>query len=150
MIEESGRVVAVEQGAVWVETIRKSTCSSCSAKSACGQGVLSQLGAGARRGYVRALSGLSLQVGDSVVIGVREDLLVRGSLLVYLLPLLGLFITAGLAEWLALSEPLVILSAFFGLFGSWLAVRWHSRRSADDPALQPVVLRAMLAADTPD
>ncbi|MBF3221453.1 transcriptional regulator, partial [Pseudomonas aeruginosa] len=28
MIEEQGRVVATEPGAVWVETVRRSTCSS--------------------------------------------------------------------------------------------------------------------------
>lgn len=147
MIEEQGRVIAVEPGAVWVETLRKSTCSACSAKAACGQGLLNQLGAGARRGYVRALSGFSLQVGDAVVIGVREDLLVRGSVLVYLLPLLGLFVAAGVAQWLALGEPVVILAAFAGLLAAWYGVRRYSLRTSDDPAAQPVVLRALLVTD---
>lgn len=145
MIEEQGRVVAVEPGAVWVETLRKSTCSSCSVKAGCGQGLLDQLGASGRRGYVRALSNLQLAVGDGVIIGVREDLLVRGSLLVYLLPLFGLFSVAILAEQLGLSEPWVILSALFGFLFACCAVRWRSRFTAGDPALQPVVLRAMLA-----
>lgn len=145
MIEEQGRVVAVEQGAVWVETLRKSTCSSCSVKAGCGQGLLDQLGASGRRGYVRALSDLQLNVGDAVVIGVREDLLVRGSLLVYLLPLLGLFVAAVLAEQMSLSEPWVILSALCGFLLACCAVRWRSGITAGDPALQPVVLRALLA-----
>ncbi|MFP6848698.1 MAG: SoxR reducing system RseC family protein [Pseudomonas sp.] len=145
MIEEQGRVVAVEAGAVWVETLRKSTCSSCSVKAGCGQGLLDQLGAGGRRGYVRALSDLHLSVGDAVVIGVREELLVRGSLLVYLLPLLGLFAGAIAAEQLALSEPWVILSALSGFVVACAGVRWRSRQTATDPFLQPVVLRALLA-----
>ena len=145
MIEEQGRVVAVEPGAVWVETLRKSTCSSCSVSAGCGHGILDKLGASGRRGYVRALCDLQLNVGDAVVIGVREELLVRGSLLVYLLPLIGLFSAALLAEQLTLSEPLVILSAFVGLLAAWSAVRWRSRRTADDPTLQPVVVRALLA-----
>ncbi|MBF2948649.1 transcriptional regulator, partial [Pseudomonas aeruginosa] len=37
MIEEQGRVVATEPGAVWVETVCRSTCSSCSANAGCGQ-----------------------------------------------------------------------------------------------------------------
>jgi sigma-E factor negative regulatory protein RseC len=145
VIEEQGRVVAVEPGAVWVETLRKSTCSSCSVKAGCGQGLLDQLGASGRRGYVRALSDLQLSVGDAVVIGVREDLLVRGSLLVYLLPLLGLFVAAVLAEQMSLSEPWVILSALCGFLLACCAVRWRSGITAGDPALQPVVLRALLA-----
>ncbi|PTS82716.1 transcriptional regulator [Pseudomonas sp. HMWF032] len=144
MIEEQGRVVAVESGAVWVETLRKSTCSSCSVKAGCGQGLLDQLGASSRRGYVRALSDLQLNIGDAVIIGVREDLLVRGSFLVYLLPLLGLFAAAVLAERVGLSEPWVVLSALSGFLFACCAVRWRSRFTAGDPALQPVVLRALL------
>jgi sigma-E factor negative regulatory protein RseC len=144
MIEEQGRVVAVEPGAVWVETLRKSTCSSCSANAGCGQGLLDKLGVSGRRGYVRALSDLQLAVGDAVVLGVREDLLVRGSLLVYLFPLLGLLASALLAEKLGLAEPQVILASFLGFAASWFGVRWRSVRTAGDPALQPVVLRALL------
>lgn len=145
MIEEQGRVVAVESGAVWVETLRKSTCSTCSANAGCGQGLLDKLGVDSRRGYVRALSNLNLNVGDHVVIGVREDLLVRGSLLVYLMPLIGLFAGAILADQLSLSEPLVILFSLTGLVTSWLGVRWRSARVANEPELQPVVMRAVLA-----
>jgi sigma-E factor negative regulatory protein RseC len=144
MIEEQGRVVAIERGAVWVETLRKSTCSSCSVKAGCGQGLFNQLGVKERRGLVRALCDLHLKVGDGVVIGVQEDLLVRGSLLVYLLPLLGLFATALMADQLGLSEPWVIVSALLGFVLACVAVRWRSRRVAADPSLQPVVLRALL------
>lgn len=144
MIEESGRVVAVEAGAVWVETLRKSTCGSCAANAGCGQGLMDKLGVSARRGHVRALSDLRLTVGDSVVIGVREDLLLRAALLVYLLPLLGLLAAAGLANGAGLGEPLVIIAGVLGLALTWFAVRQQSQRTATDPAMQPVVLRAMV------
>ena len=145
MIEEPGRVVAVEEGAVWVETLRRSTCSACSANAGCGQGLMEKLGVGQQRGYVRALTDLQLAVGDGVVIGIREDLLVQSSLRVYLLPLLGLFAGAMLAQWLALAESFVILGALGGFLAVWWLVRWRSRQDADDPARQPVVLRAELA-----
>lgn len=147
MIEEQGRVVAVEDGAVWVETLRKSTCSSCSANAGCGQGLMDKLGVGRSRGLVRALCNLRLEVGDSVVIGVREDLLVRGSLLVYLLPLAGLFVVALLAQALGAGEPQIVVAGLSGLGLGWLLVRWRSRQTAADPDLQPVVVRALLAAD---
>jgi sigma-E factor negative regulatory protein RseC len=69
---------------------------------------------------------------------------VRGSLLVYLFPLLGLLASALLAEKLGLAEPQVILASFLGFAASWFGVRWRSVRTAGDPALQPVVLRALL------
>jgi sigma-E factor negative regulatory protein RseC len=144
MIEESGQVVSLELGAVWVATLRKSTCSSCSANAGCGQGLLDKLAISSQRGTVRALTDLNLAVGDNVVIGLREDALVRGSLLAYGLPLLGLFAGALAAEYLAVGEPLTILAGFTGFFAAGLWVRWHSQRHLRDPALQPVVLRALL------
>ena len=39
-IIESGRVVAVEETGVWVETIRSSACGSCAARSGCGHRTL--------------------------------------------------------------------------------------------------------------
>ncbi|MHA6492835.1 SoxR reducing system RseC family protein [Pseudomonas borbori] len=148
MIEEQGRVIALEPGAVWVETVRKSTCSSCSASAGCGQGLLEKLGAGQRRGLVRAISDLHLNIGDAVIIGVGEDLIVRGSLLVYLVPLAGLFAAALFAQFLLLSEPLIVFFAFTGFIAAWFLVRWRSIRTADNPALQPVVLRALLVGPT--
>lgn len=145
MLEEQGRVVAVEDGAVWVETLRRSTCSACSANAGCGQGLMEKLGVGQRRGYVRALTDLQLAVGDGVTIGIREELMLGSALRVYLLPLLGLFAGAMLAQWLALAESFVILAAFGGFFAVWWLVRRHSRRNEHDPACQPIVLRAELA-----
>ena len=56
MIEESGRVVALAPGAVWVETERNSTCSGCSVRGGCGQGLVERLGIRNRRGLILALS----------------------------------------------------------------------------------------------
>lgn len=144
MIEEPGRVVALEPGAVWVETLRKSTCSGCSARNGCGQGLMDRLGAREKRGLIRALSDMQLSVGDSVIVGVREDALLRGALLVYLFPLIALFASAVIASALSASEPYVILAGLAGFFASWLVVRHRGQKTADDTQLQPVILRAML------
>ncbi|MCY1292454.1 SoxR reducing system protein RseC [compost metagenome] len=145
MIEEPGRVIAVESGAVWVETLRQSTCSGCAVKAGCGQGLHSLLGTSARRGRVRARCDLQLTVGDSVVLGVPEDLLLRSAALFYLFPLFGLFAAALLTERAGLSEPLVAFAGIAGFLASWLIVRRHARRHSDDPSMQPVVLRALIA-----
>ena len=99
MIEERGHVLSVEDGAVWVETVRRSTCGSCSARAGCGQAMLQKLGSGARQGFVRVLSDSSHRVGDVVVIGVPENAVVRSSLLVYAVPLLGLFAFGLFTPW---------------------------------------------------
>lgn len=141
MIEEPGRVIALEPGAVWVETRRKSTCSNCSARNGCGQGLMEKLGVRERHGLIRALSNSQLSVGDPVVVGIREDVLVRGAVLVYLFPLIVLFISSLIASELSAAEPYVIAAGLGGFLVSWLIVRKHSQRMVDDPRLQPVVLR---------
>ena len=149
MIHERGRVIAVESGAVQVETLRRSTCSGCSVNAGCGQGLLERLGVSQGRGRVRALTpanlvSLNLTPGDEVVLGVDEDLLLKSALLFYLSPLIGLFALALLAARLDLGEPLIIVAGLAGFLLSWLLVRRYTRRHADDPAMQPVVLRALV------
>ena len=150
MIEESGRIVALEPGAVWVETRRNSSCSGCSVRNGCGQGLLDRLDGHERRGLVRALSDLELAIDDSVIIGIQERTLLRGAVLVYLCPLLGLFGAALAASLLSAVELYVMLAAATGFLVSWLVVRWRTHVVASDPALQPVVVRAMLAVATGD
>jgi len=149
VIQERGRVIAVESGAVQVETLRRSTCSGCSANAGCGQGLLERLGVARGHGQVRALSpqdstAPELSPGDAVVLGVDEALLLKSALLVYLFPLLGLFALALLAARLGLGEPIIIVAGLAGFLLAWLLVRRVSRRHADDPAMQPVVLRALV------
>ncbi|GAB3385031.1 SoxR reducing system RseC family protein [Azotobacter armeniacus] len=145
MIEEQGRVVAIERGAVWVEAQSKTSCSGCAASIGCDRGLLLEgLRTGGHRRRIRALSAMPLQVGDPVVIGIRKDLLLRSALAVYLLPLLGLFIFAISAQWFGFREPLVIFAGFLGFASVWIVVRSVSRRQINNPALQPVVLRTLL------
>ncbi|MCE4070402.1 MULTISPECIES: SoxR reducing system RseC family protein [Pseudomonas] len=144
MIQERGRVIAVESGAVQVETLRYSTCSGCSASAGCGHGLLRQLGVVRGRGGMRVLSSLALAPGDEVVLGMDEDLLLKSALLFYLSPLIGLFTLALLAAGLDLGEPLIIVAGLAGFLLAWLLVRHYTRRHTDDPAMQPVVLRALV------
>ena len=146
MIEETGRVVALAPGAVWVEAERSSTCSGCSVRSGCGQGLVDRLGIRERRGLILALCDLRLSVGDTVVVGIRESVLLHGAVLVYLFPLIMLFIFALVASQLSAPEPYVMLAGLGGFLVAWLVVRKRSQQTSADPALQPVVLRAALAA----
>lgn len=141
MIEERGKVVAIEPGGrIRVAVNRQSSCGSCSARAACGQGLLQTLRPG-RSHEVSAVSRLPVRVGDTVVLGVVESLLVRGAVLVYLLPLLALLTGALLAEWLGLPET---GSIAFGAAGFGLAVLWlyfFNRKLAGSEELLPEVLR---------
>lgn len=139
MIEERGRVLSVEQGAVWVETVRHSACSSCQARAGCGQSLLQRLGVGARQGFIRALDDGRCRVGDEVLIAIPESAVLRGSALVYMLPLLALFAGALLAHGVGASEPSIILAGFLAMAAGFAAVHWYSHRLGSDPAFMPRV-----------
>lgn len=142
MIMEKGRVVAVEPDSLWVETIQRSTCSSCCAEAGCGQSLMAKLSG--HSSYLRVLlegrDASRYQLGDEVQIGVPEDVVATGSLLVYLTPLLTMLLASGLAHRLFASEGATILAALIGLCAGGLLVRWRADRTRNDRRLQPVLV----------
>lgn len=150
MIEEQGRVVAVEPDAVWVETVRYTACQSCAANKACGHALLDGQRGGSRA-RIRALTRqVSLQVDDQVVLGIPEGLLIRSTLMLYLLPLVLMFVGAlGAGQLdLAIPDPAAI-GGIAGLLGGFAINRWYSVRHRRDPAMHPQVLRRTCAAPLP-
>lgn len=150
MIEEHAQVVALNADGVWVETQRRTACGQCAANKGCGTATLAKV-LGNKRSRVRALNpnATSVAVGDEVIIGIDEQALVRGSLAVYTLPLLTMFIFGLLGQVLGtqlLSESLELMIIAFSIFGLILGFVWvrlFTRRIASDERYQPVLLRAV-------
>lgn len=146
MIEETGRVIQLDGAdAAWVETERRSTCAGCSLNKGCGGGVLSQV-LGRRRARVRAHNQADARVGDQVLLRLQEYALLRGSLAVYLLPLLLMFGGALLGERLTgggQGEAAVMLLGALGLAAGFAWVAHFARAVADDPRYQPVIVRRL-------
>jgi len=152
MIEEQARVVALEDDDVWVETQRRSACGQCAANKGCGTATLAKV-LGNKRSQVRTLNPKStpVSVGDEVIIGINEQALVRGSLAVYTVPLLSLFVFGFLGQ--VLSAQLLmtnhdILPIVLGLSGLMLGFFWvrrFTREIAGNVNYQPVLLRRVLS-----
>jgi len=142
MVEEHGRVVAIEAGAIWVETIQRSGCHGCSAKSGCGTGLLGDYLSGASRIRVALNSWdpAHISLNDTAVIGIAENTLASSALLIYLLPLVSLLLAAVAGNAVA-GEGGAIAGALAGLVAGAGLVRRHSRRHADNPAYAPLLLR---------
>lgn len=145
MIEEAGVVVTVEPDAVWVVTQRKTTCGSCSARITCGQGLMTSLASDKKPHLIKISTDLLLREGDQVTLGMPEELLVRSAFLVYMLPLLAMFISALGVNALNASEPWIIFAAVLGFLAGALWVRYYSDRYIDAAAIQPVVLCRQIA-----
>ena len=146
MIEESGRVVALDDGAVWVETVRKAGCGRCDEPGGCGNGALARHARG-RVGRVRTLNpqALPVDVGDYVLVGVPEDAVLRGAMLLYMLPLLTLLLGAAAGDRLMPGNAGAIGGALAGTAVAFLLIRVLAQRAACDPAAQPVIVRRLAA-----
>ncbi|WP_315982680.1 SoxR reducing system RseC family protein [Aliamphritea spongicola] len=110
----------------------------------CGQSVLAKVGDGRKLQIsVDNPDRLPVKPDDQVVLGVEESTFLSASLLIYLLPLVAMFVLAVFAQMAAYSEPVVILSALAGLLVGFLAVRLISRRFGRNCRFQPVLLRVV-------
>lgn len=152
MLLETGRVVAVESDGVWVETIRKTTCGTCAAQKGCGHGMMNRISEG-RRSLIRALPGklkpAECAVNDEVSISIPEEVILRGSLIVYILPLLVMLLGAWIgASLFPLSQdPAGGLGAVLGFALGFALVRLHASKHHNDSSLQPVLV-AVVRRDT--
>ncbi len=146
MIEERAVVAEAGAGYAWVEIQRRSACGGCQAGDGCATAALAKIWSGGQV-RVRAISELSLQPGDAVIVGLADGVLLRGALLAYLLPLALLLAGAllGQAVFAGAGEEPVVVSGVLGLGLGFLAVRVLSRRFRDDVRYQPVVLRRTTA-----
>jgi sigma-E factor negative regulatory protein RseC len=142
MLKEQGIIVAIESDAVWVETIQQSTCNTCVAKKGCGQRLLSKTGVGSAklRVLVSHNDPTCYKINDQVTLAIPEDVVVNGSLFVYLLPLCTMIVFSGFAHTLLNSEIASVLSGISGFFLGGLLIRYHSVLSKHNPRLQPVLL----------
>lgn len=151
MIEESARIVEVEGDIAWVETQRRSSCSSCSANKGCGVSVLDKV-LGRRASRIKVLNELGAQPGDQVVIGIEDAALVRGSLALYATPLAAMIAGALLGEalrgLLGYGDWLSVVAGIAGLGAGLFLVRLFSWRVRTDPRYQPVVLRRLPGFET--
>jgi sigma-E factor negative regulatory protein RseC len=140
MLRETGRVVAVEADAVWVETIPSSLCGKCAARAGCGQGIVSR--ASGVRGLVRALesgqvAARDCRVDDEVDIDLPESAILRGSAWVYGIPLLaGILLSLSLE---GVSEPMAVVGFLLGLGGGFLVVRLTQNYLSRSHVFEPLL-----------
>ncbi|MEX1667610.1 SoxR reducing system RseC family protein [Zhongshania guokunii] len=143
MISETGRVVGIDQDALWVETIQRSTCSSCSAQKGCGQGLMNKALDGRRNQLRVKLGGQSaddFQLDDQLEIGIPERALVGGAMVVYLLPLFTMLAAmAGVSHYFV-GDVAAAIGALLGFVAGMVLLGLHARLISDNPAYQPQIL----------
>lgn len=153
MIEETAIVVAVEGDETWVETERQTTCGSCSVNKGCGTATLAKV-LGNKRNRVRVINTIGASVGERVVVGIEEAALLKGSLAVYLVPILGLLLGGIFGEFMAprlhisTVEWLGAAGAIGGLSLGLLWLRFFARQVSADGRYQAKVLKRVTQGNT--
>jgi sigma-E factor negative regulatory protein RseC len=97
-----------------------------------------------QRGLVRALPGRispsDCHLDDEVEISIPEEVILSGSLVVYIMPLVAMLAGAGAAARFAGGDVASALGAAGGLVLGLLLVRWHAHRHRNDQRLQPQLM----------
>lgn len=145
MIEETAHVVETQGEYAWVEAQRRSSCGSCAVKG-CGTGALSKI-LGKRGQRMKVLNPVDAKAGEEVVLGIREQDLLKGSLAVYIVPLLTMLAGALLGEvlapqWGSDSEALSLSLGLLGLAGGFFWLYRYNRVLSRDGGMMAVILRS--------
>jgi len=147
MLEERGVVVDSNELYAWVQTERTSSCGTCAVnKGSCGTASLAKI-LGQKYTEIRVSNHLGAKIGDQVTIGLEEQALLRSSMLLYIVPLMSLFVFAIGYESLAAQamvpaqEIFTVLAGLGGLAGGFLVVNRFSRNMADDARYEAVLLK---------
>ena len=142
MILETGRIVAVEPQGLWVETIQRSACGSCQAQKGCGHSALAKFGASASYLWVllEGRDASHYRIGAEVKIGVPEDVIAKGSLFIYMVPLIAMITATFIAHHYFNNDGWTALSALCGLGLGAAIVRAGSFLIRFDSRLQPVLI----------
>lgn len=141
-IETVATVISVERGWARLTAERRSACASCSAAKGCGTASLAGLFSD-RPADIFIRDDFEARPGEQVVIAMSGGRLVLASLLIYLVPLLGLIAGAIGGSMLALGDLGAALLAVLGLVGGFLLARRFGTGGAAAAAYAPVFVRRL-------
>lgn len=140
MIENIAEVVRQEHDHIWLQGTTISGCARCDAGRGCGGGIFGKLVRRRMAGFAVPADDWHLQAGDVVVVGLTEGVLLRATLLTYLLPLTLLFAGGVIGQLWFAREWASIALAGLGLVAGIMLLR-PAQQQILGPLLQPRILR---------
>ena len=146
MIKEWATVIAWDNGLAQVSCDVKASCNSCASRAGCGSRVLNKLGPQTTH-TITVPSAEPLVAGQKVELGITESSLLGSAMLVYMSPLLGLFVVAALFQVLFGTDIAALCGAVLGGVGGFLIAKGFSPRLAARQTWQPVIISVGLPPD---
>ncbi|HEU0220051.1 MAG TPA: SoxR reducing system RseC family protein [Gallionella sp.] len=115
MVEGTAYVVAVEGNMAWLVPESGSSCGGCASASACGSKGIGTTASRLEARRFQLVNDAGLRVGERVVVGIRENALLRASITAYVIPLTTLLLAGALAQWAAGSDIITMAAMLAGL-----------------------------------
>jgi len=136
MIETQARVVRLESGHAWVEPRPHTPCGQCDPVHGCRSLAIARMFSPNDPAF-RVKNPLHAAIGEWVTVSIPERGMLHSALLMYLVPLVGLFVgaTAGALA----SETVSVLAGLAGFAAALVAVRRVSRGFGQRTLFQPVI-----------
>lgn len=123
-----------------LEIERKVACGLCGQTRGCGNSIWGKLFAHQSSAF-KAQNRINAKVGDSVIVGINEQALLKSALLLYVLPLATMLLGAILAIQFSNTDINAIIGAVIGLVLGFLWVKGHTASQRYYLQQQPVILR---------
>jgi len=124
MIEEFAVVTKRFDDHVMLEIERRTACGLCGQKRGCGNATWGKL-LGHDSHEFPADNAINANVGDSVVVGIDERIVLSSAFYLYVVPLFTMLVGAALADTLLNNEFYVMLAAGLGLLLGFAWVKGH-------------------------
>jgi sigma-E factor negative regulatory protein RseC len=142
MIEERAVILSLDDvlSNATLEIERKTACGLCGQTRGCGNSIWGKLFAHQSSAF-KAQNRINAKVGDSVIVGINEQALLKSAMLLYIVPLVTLFFGAILTQQIFDSNGYIMLGALLGLIIGLLWVKGHTMSSRYFKLQQPMILR---------
>jgi len=128
------------QSIATLEIERTASCGLCGQTRGCGNGIWGKIFAHQSTAF-KAKNAIDAKVGDSVIVGIDEQALLKGAALLYFLPLVTMFIGMLVASQVNANHANVLVGAAFGLIIGFAWLKGHVMSSAHYANQQAVILR---------
>jgi sigma-E factor negative regulatory protein RseC len=151
MIEERAVILSIESQQEYpqisiatLEIERKTACGLCGKTRGCGNAIWGKLFAHKSTAF-KAQNLINAHVGQSVIVGINEQALLKSALLLYMFPLVAMLIAAFIAMQVSNTDLSAIVGAVVGLILGFVWVKGYTTSSQYFLLQQPVILRLVSA-----
>ncbi len=148
MVEGIAQVVELDGKTAWLVPEQTTSCGSCASASACGAKGIGTTASRLELRRFQLINDAGLRVGERVVVGIRENALLKASITAYAIPLATLLSAGALAQWAAGSDLVTIAAMCAGLALGLVFARMGASRLLSRGDLAPRFIRRAGMGDT--